>query len=408
MIIQNGLIFRKEGIFEKADIRISGDVIAQIGENLSASYPDEEILDAAGKYVVPGFVDIHTHGAVGHDFCTGNLEGLEAIAAYERSCGVTSFCPTSMTLPVEQLDRCFRVAGEAMKRQEDERGIPGVSAQQRADGVNEQQGADGVSMHQNEQDIQIISRSRARVLGIHMEGPFLAESRKGAQKWEDLRLPDIEMLKWLNAACGGNIRLVTMAPELPGAMETIRELAGETVFSLGHTDADYDTAKAAFEAGADHVTHLFNAMPGLHHREPNVIGAALDDEKVMVELICDGHHVHPAMVRNVFRMFGADRVILVSDSMEAAGMPDGIYQLGGQAVYKKDGAARLADGTLAGSAANLFECFLNALRFGVPVEDALKAVTINPAKSIGLQHKVGVIEVGAYADLLVGMLPLQG
>lgn len=368
MIIQNGLVFRKEGKFERADVRVEDGIISQVGE-INDLRDGEETLEASGKYVVPGFVDIHIHGAAGHDFCDGKEDSLEQIARYERSCGVTAFCPTSMSLPVEELQEILRRTDEYAGK--------------------------------------MSNNDCARILGIHLEGPFLARDRKGAQKEEYLRNPDRKFFQRLQEASGNRILIVTLAPELPGAMEFIREAGEHTApgkkmtISLGHSEADYGTAMEAFRAGADHVTHLWNAMPGMHHRQPGIAGAAMDRGDVTVELICDGQHVHPAMIRGAFRLFGPERICLVSDSMEATGMPDGEYCLGGQKVYKKDGEARLSDGTLAGSVTNLYEGFRRAVRFGVPLEEALRAVTYNPARSIGMEKKVGVIEPGAFADILL-------
>ncbi len=171
--------------------------------------------------------------------------------------------------------------------------------------------------------------------------------------------------------------------------------------ALGRSCADYDTAALAFEKGADHVTHLFNAMPPFHHRDPGIIGAAMDQSHVMAEVICDLIHLHPSLIRSIYRQLGPDRMILISDSMEATGMPDGTYALGGQTVYKKGSYATLEDGTLAGSASNLFTCFQNAVKIGIPLEHALKMVTCNPARSIGLSDQVGIIKSGACSDVLL-------
>lgn len=368
MIIQKGLVFGKDGKFERADVRVKDGIVQQVGE-IRDLRGEAEILDAAGKYVVPGFVDIHLHGAAGHDFCDGKEASLEKIAGYERSRGVTSICPTTMSLPMEELQDILRRIDESAGK--------------------------------------LSNRGCARILGIHLEGPFLAPGRRGAQKEACLRDPDPQWFRQLQRASGNRIRLVTLAPELSGGMEFIRQVKSEAApgekltVSLGHSQADYETAAEAFRAGADHVTHLWNAMPGMHHRQPGIAGAAMDQSHVTAELICDGLHIHPAMVRAAFRLFGPDRICLVSDSMEAAGMPDGEYSLGGQRVYKKDGAARLSDGTLAGSVTDLFACFQRAVRFGVPLEDALKAVTCNPARSIGMEGRAGVIRPGAPADILL-------
>lgn len=368
MVIRNGLIFSESGAFEKGDLVFGADhtieaVICPGGEgpvrDASTAGADNDVIDAEGLYVLPGLVDVHIHGAVGYDFCDGNPEGLARIAAYLKSCGVTSFCPTSMTLPAEDLKEIFQSIRSAATGSDD-----------------------------------------ARILGIHMEGPFIAPEKKGAQKGDWICGPDIPLFHALNEACDGRIRLVTIAPEQPGSLEFIEAFHDTCAISLGHSPADYETAHKAFSAGACHATHLFNAMAPLHHRDPGIIGAAADSPHVMVEVICDGIHVHPAVIRMIFAMFGPDRVVLISDAMRAAGMEDGTYELGGQEVRKAGSRATLADGTLAGSVTNLFDCMKNAVAFGIPLEDAVKAATCNPARSIG-DRSVGVLAPGREGDVLL-------
>ena len=354
MIIKNGLVFDKSGVFEKRDLYINA--AHKIVERPESG--DEEILNAKGSYVLPGLVDVHIHGAVGCDFCDGSSEKLSKIAAYLKSQGITSFCPTSMTLPTEELTEIFRSIGDVPKDPE-----------------------------------------YARIAGIHMEGPFIAPGKKGAQKASHIIAPDIAAFQAMDEACGGAIRLVTIAPEAPGSMEFIEKLQDTVSVSLGHSEADYEGAARAFRAGANHATHLFNAMNPLHHRDPGIIGAAFD-AGAMVEIICDGIHVHPSVIRMVFAMFGEDRVILISDAMRATGMEDGVYELGGQDVFKKGNRATLADGTLAGSATNLFECMRNAVSFGIPLAAAVKAAACNPARSIGADS-IGGLAPGQEADILL-------
>ncbi len=354
MIIKNGLVFTEGCKFEKKDVYIEGDIIV---DHIPA---DTEEIDATGLYVIPGLVDVHTHGAVGHDFCDADLDGLYEIAAFEKSQGVTSFCPTSMTLSEEMLTGIFATIKDFKPE-----------------------------------------KKHARALGINMEGPFISLAKKGAQNGKYVINSDIDVFKRLNEVSGGNIRLVTLAPETDGATLFIKELAKDVNISVGHTEAGFDTADSAFKGGANHVTHLFNAMPAFNHRDPGVVGAALENENVMAELICDGVHVHPCMVRSTYRMFGDDRIVLVSDSMEATGMEDGVYSLGGQRVTKTGNKATLDDGTIAGSCTSLFNCFKTAIKFGIPLESAVKMAATNPAKSIGLGDKAGVIKAGAYADLLL-------
>ena len=241
----------------------------------------------------------------------------------------------------------------------------------------------------------------ARIVGINMEGPFLDPVKKGAHVEGYIRKPDVEFFRECNESAGGMIKLVTLAPNMEGAKEFIQELHNEVVISIGHTAADYECAAEAMELGALHVTHLYNAMQPLAHRAPGLIGAAMDDPECMVELICDGYHIHPSAIRAAFRLFGPERVILISDSMRATGMENGTYELGGQEVTVKDRKAVLKDGTLAGSATNLYGCMCKAVEFGIPLEQAIMAATANPARSIGIFDRVGSIRIGKQADLLL-------
>ncbi len=358
MQIKNGTLYTQGFFFEPHDLITSGDRIARIAP--SGIETGEEVLDASGCYVVPGLVDIHIHGAAGSDLCDGTAQAVDAIASYLGEMGVTSFLGTSMAFGEERLTAIF-------------------------ESVRPLVGAD---------------RGGAVLRGINMEGPFFSPEKKGAQAKEHLADPDIGLFDRLFEASGRNVRLVDVAPELPGALPFIEHAARRCWVSLAHTAADYEQARAGFRAGADHVTHLFNAMPPFGHREPGVVGAAAD-LAAYVELISDGVHVHPAMVRAVFQLFGAERVCLISDAMSACGMPDGSYELGGQAVRVEQGRAALADGTIAGSAACLTDCVRRAVSFGVPLEDALRAATANPAKSVGLYGEVGSLSEGKRADLLV-------
>ena len=355
MIIKGGKVFQEDGSFLEQAIYINDHRLVD-----KAEYQDDgEVIDAEGLLVLPGLVDIHSHGAAGEDFSDGNPEGLKKILQYEKRCGITSYCPTSMTFPKERLRQIFA----------------SITGAQTEDG--------------------------ATVVGINMEGPFLDPAKKGAhvEKW--IAAPDVAFVRELNQDAYGLVRLVTLAPNMDGAEEFIKEMHEEVCISLGHTAADYDCASRAMKLGAHHVTHLYNAMQPFGHRAPGLIGAAMDDPECMVELICDGYHIHPSAIRAAFRMFGPERVILISDSMRATGMENGTYELGGQEVTVKDRKAVLKDGTLAGSATNLYGCMCKAVEFGIPLEQAIMAATANPARSIGIFDRVGSIRIGKQADLLL-------
>lgn len=355
MIIKGGKVFQEDGSFLEQAIYINDHRLVD-----KAEYQDDgEVIDAEGLLVLPGLVDIHSHGAAGEDFSDGNPEGLKKILQYEKRCGITSYCPTSMTFPKERLRQIFA----------------SIKGAQTEDG--------------------------ATVVGINMEGPFLDPAKKGAhvEKW--IAAPDVAFVRELNQDTDGLVRLVTLAPNMDGAEEFIKEMHEEVCISLGHTAADYDCASRAMKLGAHHVTHLYNAMQPFGHRAPGLIGAAMDDPECMVELICDGYHIHPSAIRAAFRMFGPERVILISDSMRATGMENGTYELGGQEVTVKDRKAVLKDGTLAGSATNLYGCMCKAVEFGIPLEQAIMAATANPARSIGIFDRVGSIRIGKQADLLL-------
>ena len=344
----------REGAFEVID--------GKFGAILPETVPADAI-DLEGATVIPGLIEVHSHGVVGHDFCDGDYEGLKAMAAYYASVGVTSFAPASLTQSYEVLAQAFGNARRLVD--EDNQGL-------------------------------------AVLRGIQMEGPYFSYKKRGAQNPAYLKDPDFEGFMQLQESCGGLIRIVDLAPELPGAVEFVEKAKEVCTVSVAHTDSDYDHAKAVFDAGATHLTHLFNTMPGIHHRNPGVIPAAVENPNVRAELICDGYHVHPASVRLAFAMFGGERMIIVSDSGRCCGMPEGTkFDIGGQYAWLRDGVARLADGTIACSAANLYTCMVNAISFGIPEADAVRASTWNPACAIGAENIVGSIETGKRADFLV-------
>ena len=357
MRITGGQVFDLESGFTARDVCTDGTLIAETSG-------DDRVLDASGCYVIPGLVDVHFHGCVGEDFSDATAEGLQRIADFELSQGVTYICPAGMTLPEEQLTAiCKNVAAHRAK-----------------------------------------NTGGAEVVGAHLEGPFLSTAKKGAQNGAFLHDPDVPMLQRLQAAAEGCVKLVTIAPEQPNAMEFIRaaKAMGITV-SVGHTTADYDTAMEAFRNGASHATHLYNGMPSIHHRAPGVIGAAFDSPGVRAELICDGVHIHGAVVRMTFQLFGKERVILISDSLRATGMPDGQYPFGGQEIEVHGSRATIVGHpeTLAGSVTSLMGCLRQAVKFGIPVADAVRACTYNPAAAIGIDDRAGTLDVGKAASLIL-------
>ena len=344
------------------DIEIEDGKILRVGKDLPRKEEDLAV-DCAGSYtVVPGFVDVHIHGCAGADTCDATREALEAMAAFLLAHGVTSFCPTTMTTSRETIQAALLAAKDMMD-------------------------------HPME--------GGARVVGVNMEGPFIAKERKGAQKEEDILPPDFPLFQRFYEESGGIVRLVDVAPEQPGGLDFVEKASQLCTVSIAHTTADYNQAKAAFDKGVTHATHLFNAMSGLHHRKPGVVGAVFDDSRVRGELICDGFHIHPAVLRAAFRLLG-DRALIVSDSMRANGMPEGeAFDLGGQMVTVHQGKALLPDGTIAGSVTNLHQEIKNLVSFGVPFEQAVKAATLLPARAIGLDGEIGSIAPGKRADLVV-------
>lgn len=346
----------------QGDIEIEDGKILRVGKDLPRKEEDLAV-DCAGSYtVVPGFVDVHIHGCAGADTCDATREALEAMAAFLLAHGVTSFCPTTMTTSRETIQAALLAAKDMMD-------------------------------HPME--------GGARVVGVNMEGPFIAKERKGAQKEEDILPPDFPLFQRFYEESGGIVRLVDVAPEQPGGLDFVEKASQLCTVSIAHTTADYDQAKAAFDKGVTHATHLFNAMSGLHHRKPGVVGAVFDDGRVRGELICDGFHIHPAVLRAAFRLLG-DRALIVSDSMRANGMPEGeAFDLGGQMVTVHQGKALLPDGTIAGSVTNLHQEIKNLVSFGVPFEQAVKAATLLPARAIGLDGEIGSIAPGKRADLVV-------
>lgn len=357
MKISGAKVFDLCGEFKERDICIKNG-------RFSEQPADAATIDAAGCYAVPGLIDIHFHGCVGYDFVEADTSEMATMAEYLAANGITAICPATVTLPEANLAKaCARMAQFAATN----------------------------------------NNKTAQLIGINIEGPFISQEKIGAQNPKYVAAPDAGFFRRLQNAADGLIKLLDMAPEVNGALGTIAELSGEVACSLAHSAATYETAMEAFSRGARHVTHLYNAMPPFNHRQPGIIGAAFDTPGCMAELIADNVHIHPAVVRATFKMFGDDRIALISDSMMAAGLKDGIYQLGGQEVQVMGNTARLTrNGTIAGSVTNLMDCLRTAVKaMSIPLHSAVKCASVNPAKAIGLFGDRGSIENGKVADLVL-------
>ena len=334
--------------------------------HLEKELAEEEAFSREEEFLIPGLIDIHFHGCLGQDFCDGTREAIECLAKYELEHGVTGICPATLTLALEDLDNVLSLA----KAYAEEGEKPG----------------------------------EAGLLGINMEGPFISHVKKGAQNEKYILKCDEKILTHFIESSGGLVKFVGLAPEEnPDFEDFIKKAKGRVKISLAHTNADFQTALLAYRAGASHAVHLFNAMTGLDHRNPGVVGATVESKGVYAELITDGIHVHPVMVRAAFELLGEDRVVLISDSLRSTGMPDGIYDLGGQKVQKQGKRCTLVEGgNLAGSVSNVFDCMKTAVQtMKVPFKKALLASTINPAKALGVEKRLGSISVGKKADYLI-------
>lgn len=321
------------------------------------------IIEVKDGFIVPGFIDVHVHGGGGFDVMDGNYEAIKQVAKTHSKYGTTSFLPTTMTMNKNKIIKSLKSVKEAYAK--------GTGA--------------------------------AEVLGVNLEGPFINPLKKGAQKEEDIRNASVEEFMELNQAAGNLIRIVTIAPEMPGAKKLIRWLYKHNIIaSAGHSNATYKQVQEGIAIGLNHVTHIFNAMTGFSHREPGIVGAALFSPELIVEMIADGIHLHPLAMKLVIKVKEMEKIVLITDSMRAASKPDGIYNLGGQEVIVADGEARLKDGTLAGSVLTLDKAVRNMVNLvGLSFIEAIRMVTINPAKCLGIEDKKGSLELGKDADIVI-------
>lgn len=367
MVIDNVLVYTENKEFVKGGIVLENDTIKSVYKDGEKPQVDnDKVIDGNGAFAIPGLIDLHFHGCKGDDFCDASKEAIEHIAKYECSVGVTSIAPATMTLPVAELENVLKTAAE----------------------YNE-------TLHGSD---------CADLIGVNMEGPFISKVKKGAQDERNIIPCNEQVLERFLKASNGLVKFIGIAPEeSDNSIEFIKNVKDKVNVSLAHTNSDYDTAMKAFAAGANHAVHLYNAMPPFTHRASGVVGAVSDSENVMAEIICDGIHIHPSVVRATFKMMGADRMILISDSMRATGMPDGTYTLGGLDVNVVGKRATLvSDGAIAGSVTNLMDCMRTVVKdMNMPLETAVGCATINPAKSLGVYDKYGSISVGKKANVVL-------
>ena len=350
-------------------ILVDGPTITAIGHRDEIQVPADAVHYASpGSTVVPGFVDIHIHGAGGHDVMEGTAKALDKITETVARHGTTSLLATTVTAPIDET--CHSLEGIARYVRAHEQAANGKLA--------------------------------AEILGVHLEGPFINKAQRGVHPTESLQRPSIEVFDKLAQAADGLVRLVTIAPELPGALKLIEHAAAMGVtIGMGHTDADYDQTRAGIQAGARHAVHTYNAMRPFTHRDPGIIGAILTDPEVTAEVIADGHHVAGPAIQVLMGTKGFETVLLVSDGIAATGMRDGTYPLGNFKVTVKDGVCRNEEGKLAGSTLTLDRALRFVVGLGVPFAEAVRMVTIQPARRIGLAGKKGILAPGCDADLVV-------
>jgi len=360
ILLKHGEIYTEKGIIYNGDVLISEDKIVEIGKDLYNV--DAEVIDLKGKKIVPGFIDIHIHGGVGYDTMNATYEALNAISIHLAKHGVTSFCATTMTMDVPYILNALKNINETMKK-----------------------GTGG-----------------AQILGAYVEGPFISKEHKGAQDEKYIIQPDKELFDKFLEVSGDNIKVVALAPEKDPDGSFVEHVTKKGVkVSLGHTNATYEEMKNGVDHGATIAVHTYNGMKGLHHREPGALGEVFLDDRIYSEVISDFIHTHLASVKILIKIKGTDKVILISDAMPACGLGDGEYIFGGQKVLVKEGVAKLENGSLAGSTLTLDKALANITFLGVPLFEACKMASLNPAKAIGVDNRKGSIKVGKDADIVV-------
>jgi N-acetylglucosamine-6-phosphate deacetylase len=360
-------VYTEDILIENGFIKINNGKIVEIGSMEELEKENEfEVIELPGHYkAIPGLIDVHIHGVNGADTMDATKEALDTMVTALPKEGTTSFLATTMTQEGKQIENALINAAQYIEKQK--------------------------------------PNGKAEILGLHLEGPFVNAKRAGAQPIQHIIDPDLALFqKWQNLT-NGNIKLVTLAPERPGGLEMIRYLKSNGIIaSIGHTDATFDEVDQAIDAGANHVTHLFNQMRGLHHREPGVVGAAFLRDELKAEIIVDGVHVRPEMVKLAFKQKQSEGLILITDSMRAKCLKNGKYDLGGQEVTVKNGKAVLEDGTLAGSILKLGHAVKNIIAYtSCPLEDAIEMASVNPAKQLNMYDRKGSIAVGKDADIVI-------
>lgn len=361
LLIRNCRLYNLAAERQPVDITVQKGRISQIGHDL-VDPAQHEIFDAGGRVLIPGLIDVHVHGAGGGDTSDGTAEALRTMSTSLARLGITSFLATAMTRR-EEGNRHLEIVGEYAGK----------------------------------------DLGGANLMGLHLEGPFISREKRGGIQLGGIETPSVEVLDELLKTTKGTLKMMTIAPEVDGALDVIRELVNRgIVASFGHSNANYEETEAGLAAGISHVTHIFNTMRPLHHRDPGPVPAIFEQPDVTVQVICDGIHLHRDMVRYIYRQFGGERCICITDGMRTMGLPEGRYVYYGKEFESKGGIARYLDGTLIGTTCSLHRMMLNFLDFtGCTLEAAISATAGNPAKVLGIDDRKGTIAVGKDADLVV-------